>query len=174
MAILPMPHDAAAPYRRRVDILAPIVIGLAYCAVNSLIDQPHRRSFNALVIAGAGAAYLSGGGLGPWELAFTTAMTYVAFRGLSSWAWIGAGWVLHTCWDVVHHLIDRPLLPFAPESSFGCALCDLVIAAWCFAGGPSICDLRRSWSSSPSASSARAGAPRRASRRGGGARRGVL
>lgn len=148
MAILPMPHDAGAPYRRRVNYLAPIVIGLVYCASNSLINEPHRRSFNAIMIAGAGAAYLSGGGLGPWELAFTTAMTYVAFRGLNSWAWIGLGWVLHTSWDVVHDLINRPLLPFAPESSFGCALCDLVIAAWCFMGGPSISDLRTRLASS--------------------------
>jgi hypothetical protein len=98
---------------------------------------------NAIVVGGAGAAYLSGGGLGPLELVFTTLLTYVAFRGLGSWAWIGAGWLLHTAWDVVHHAMGSPLLPFAADSSFGCALCDPVIALWCLAGGPSVADVRR-------------------------------
>lgn len=38
--------------------------------------------------------------------------------------------------------MGQPILPFAPISSFGCAICDPVIALWCFAGGPSIRDLR--------------------------------
>ncbi|MFD1499741.1 DUF6010 family protein [Streptosporangium lutulentum] len=41
-------------------------------------------------------------------------------------------------WDVIHHLKDAPILPFAEHSSFGCAICDPVIALWCFAGGPSV------------------------------------
>jgi hypothetical protein len=128
----------------RVTIIAPVLIGLIYAAVNSLIRAEHRRPFNALMIAGAGAAYLSGG-FGPWELAFTTVMTYVAYRGLTSWRWIGVGWLLHTAWDVVHYLHGRPLLPFAHSSSLGCAICDPVIALWCFAGGPSTPDLLRHW-----------------------------
>jgi hypothetical protein len=118
-----------------MNVVAPILIGLAYCALNSLVPERHRRPLNAVVVGGAGAAYLSGGGLGAGELAFTTLMTYVAFRGLNSWTWIGAGWLLHSAWDVVHHVMGYPLLPFAPDSSFGCALCDPVIAVWCFAVG---------------------------------------
>ena len=119
-------------------VVVPILIGVAYVLVSSLIKEPHRRSVNAVVVAGAGAAYLSGGGLGAGELAFTTVMTYVAYRGLRSWTFIGVGWLLHTAWDVAHHLQGSPLLTFAPDSSFGCAICDPVIALWCFAGGPAL------------------------------------
>ncbi|MFI7130965.1 DUF6010 family protein [Nonomuraea sp. NPDC050153] len=51
---------------------------------------------------------------------------------------MGAGWLLHTAWDVLHHLQGNPILPFAALSSFGCAICDPVVALWCFAGGPSV------------------------------------
>lgn len=88
-------------------------------------------------VAGAGAAYLSGGGLGGWEFVFTAVATWVAYKGLDSWAWTGVGWLLHTAWDVVHHLKGHPIIPFAHDSSFGCALCDPVIAVWCLGGGRS-------------------------------------
>jgi hypothetical protein len=94
----------------------------------------------AIVIAGAGAAYLNGG-LGKWEFAFTTLMTYVAYPGLRSYNFIGVGWLLHAGWDVMHHLYGNPIVPFIPGSSLGCALCDPVIAIWCFAGAPSVYDL---------------------------------
>jgi len=121
-----------------MTVVAPILVGVLYAAVNSLIREPHRRGFNAVMVAGAGAAYLSGGGLGAGELAFTAVLAYVAFRGLESWTFIGIGWLLHTAWDVVHHLRGEPILPFAHDSSLGCAICDPVIALWCFAGGPSL------------------------------------
>ncbi|GAA3149178.1 DUF6010 family protein [Nonomuraea roseoviolacea] len=121
-----------------MSIIMPIVIGLIAVTLVSLIPEPQRRLVNAVLVAGAGAAYLSGGGLGYAEFILPIVMTYVAYRGLSSWTWIGIGWLLHTTWDVLHHLGDSPLLPFAPLSSFGCAICDPVIALWCFAGGPSV------------------------------------
>ncbi|WP_250550604.1 DUF6010 family protein [Pseudonocardia sp. H11422] len=126
-------------------MIAPILIGLAYVALNSLVRVEHRRPLNAVMVAGAGAAYLSGG-FGVWELLFTAAMTYAAFRGLHSWRWIGVAWLLHTAWDVLHHLYGEPILPFAAHSSLGCAICDPVIAVWCFAGGPSVKDAWRRWS----------------------------
>ncbi|KOV99659.1 MULTISPECIES: DUF6010 family protein [Streptomyces] len=115
--------------------LAPLLIGLLYVTLMSLVPEPHRRRLNAVMVAGAGAAYLSGGGLGGWEFAFTAVATYVAYKGLDSWAFIGVGWLLHTAWDVVHHLKGHPIVPFAHDSSFGCALCDPVIALWCLGGG---------------------------------------
>jgi hypothetical protein len=121
-----------------IAVLAPILIGLLYVVLASLIAEPHRRKFNAVMVGGAGAAYLSGGALGPWELAFCAVMAYVAFRGLDSWTFIGIGWLLHTGWDIVHHLKGQPILPFAHDSSFGCAFCDPVIAIWCFTGGRSV------------------------------------
>jgi hypothetical protein len=56
---------------------------------------------------------------------------------------VRAGWLLHTGWDVLHHLYGNPIVPFVPGSSLGCAICDPVIAIWCFAGAPSIYDLVR-------------------------------
>jgi hypothetical protein len=97
------------------------------------------RAFQELT-AGAGAAYLNGG-FGKWEFAFTALVTYFAYRGLRSYNFIGIGWLLHTGWDVLHHLYGNPIVPFAPTSSLGCAICDPVIALWCFIGAPSISEL---------------------------------
>ncbi len=94
------------------------------------------------MVAGAGAAYISGGSLGLWELAFTAVMTFCAYRGLTNYTWLGMGWLLHTAWDVVHHLRGAPIIPELAHSSFGCAICDPVIAAWLFLRAPSIYDLR--------------------------------
>jgi len=116
--------------------IAPVFIGVLYAVLMSLIREPHRRRFNAVMVAGAGAAYLSGGGFGGWELAYTAVATYVAYRGLDSWAYIGLGWLMHTCWDILHYLKGHPILPFSHNSSLGCAICDPVIATWCLRGGP--------------------------------------
>jgi hypothetical protein len=121
-----------------MSVLTPLLIGLVAVLVLSLVPEPSRQKVNALGIAGAGAVYVSGGGFGVWELAFTTVMTAVAYLGLRRWAWIGVGWLLHTGWDVLHHLKGNPILPFAHESSFGCAICDPVIAVWCLTGGRSL------------------------------------
>jgi hypothetical protein len=116
--------------------IAPIFVGIIYAFLMSLIREPHRRRFNAVMVAGAGAAYLSGGGFGGWELVYTATATYVAYRGLDSWAYIGLGWLMHTGWDLLHALKGHPILPFAHSSSLGCAICDPVIAMWCLRGGP--------------------------------------
>ncbi|GGP94343.1 hypothetical protein GCM10010266_16770 [Streptomyces griseomycini] len=77
-----------------------------------LVREPHRRRLNAVMLAGAGAAHLSGGGLGGWEFAFTALVTCVAFRGLEPWTFIGVAWLPHTAWDVVHHPEGDPIVPF--------------------------------------------------------------
>lgn len=123
--------------------VAPILIGVLYALVMSLVREPNRRRFNAIMVAGAGAAYLSGGGLGGWEFLFAAAVTYCAYRGLESWTFIGIGWLLHTGWDLLHHVKGNPIIPFAHDSSLGCALCDPVIALWCLRGGPSLIGLVR-------------------------------
>jgi hypothetical protein len=126
-----------------MTVLAPLLVGGLYVCLSSLIQEPHRRRFNAVMVAGAGAAYLSGGGLGIWEFAFTAALTYVAYRGLESWTFIGIGWLLHTAWDIAHHLQGNPIIPFAHDSSLGCAICDPVIALWCLTGGSPLTDAVR-------------------------------
>ncbi len=118
-------------------IVGPIVIGVLYVCACSFFQEPNRRNFNSVMIAGAGAAYLNGG-FGIWEFAFTAIVTYCAYQGLHSYRFIGSAWLLHTGWDVMHHLYGNPIVPFAATSSLGCAICDPVIALWCLAGAPSV------------------------------------
>jgi hypothetical protein len=125
----------------KIQYIVPVLIAIVFILLASLIKEPNRRSFMAILVAGAGAAYLSGGGFGKWELVFCTVMAICAYQGLRSYRFIGIGWLLHTAWDILHHLYGNPLLPFDVTSSLGCAICDPVIAAWCFAGAPSIFQL---------------------------------
>jgi hypothetical protein len=125
-----------------MSVVGPIVVALVYISLCSLFEEPKRQNFNAIMIAGAGAAYLNGG-FGVWEFAFLAVITYCAFRGLRSYNFIGVGWLLHTGWDVLHHLYGNPIVPFAADSSFGCAVCDPMIALWCFARAPSVYNLFR-------------------------------
>ena len=123
-----------------VNAIGAIVIALIYIALNSLIKEPNRQKFNTIMMAGAGAAYFSSG-LGMWELVFCGVITFLSFKGLTHYYFIGIAWVLHTCWDVVHHLYADPIVPFVPTSSAGCAICDLVLAAWFFFNAPSVFEL---------------------------------
>jgi hypothetical protein len=125
-----------------MDAVGPVIVALVYISLSSVFEEPNRRSFNAIFVAGAGAAYLSGG-FGVWEFLFLAVVTYCAYKGLESYNFIGFGWLLHTGWDVLHHLYGNPIVPFVPDSSLGCAICDPVIALWCFAGAPSVYDLFR-------------------------------
>jgi hypothetical protein len=119
------------------DVLAPFIVAAVVIALMSLLREPARRRFNAIFVAGAGSAYLSGG-LGLWEFAFAAIACYAAYRGLESYHWIGAAWLLHTAWDVVHHLYGNPIIPFSPTSSAGCAITDTLLAVWFFRGAPTI------------------------------------
>jgi len=118
--------------------VAPFIVAITWILLVSLMKEPNRRFFMAILVAGAGAAYLSGGGFGLWEVAFCVVIAFHAYRGLWSYRFIGIAWLLHTAWDVLHHAYGNPILPFDATSSLGCALCDPVIAAWCFAGAPSV------------------------------------
>jgi Family of unknown function (DUF6010) len=103
---------------------------------SALFEEPNRRNFNAILVGGAGAAYLSGGGLGVWEILFTAVMAYCAFRGLRSYRFIGLAWLLHAAWDVVHHILGHPIIPLVPNSSAGCAASDVLLAIWFLADAP--------------------------------------
>lgn len=93
-----------------MSIVARILIGLAYEAVVSFNAELGRRTFNAISVAGAGAAYPSSGALGPRELLFTTVMTFCVYKGLESYPWIGVAWLLRTVLDMIHNLLGRPIL----------------------------------------------------------------
>jgi hypothetical protein len=136
-------------------VIAPIVVGIVYVFVMSFLREPARRRLNAIMVAGAGAAYLSGGGFGPWEFVATAAITYCAWRGLDSYAWIGVAWFLHAAWDVAHYLRGAPIIPFLAHSSLGCAICDPVIAIWCLRGGPALPGAKRATSARKPAPSTR-------------------
>lgn len=64
----------------------------------------------AIALALAAGVYLDGG-LGLWEFAFAIAVGITAYRGLTSYRWITAGWQ--------HGLGSRPrsVQPFSPPSS---------------------------------------------------------
>ena len=122
-------------------LLPPLLVALVLIATMSLLKEPSRQKFSAIFLAGAGAAYLSGG-FGSFEFGFCAAITYLAYRGLENYRAIAFGWVLHACWDVGHHFYGNPIIPFQPSSSIGCAVCDLGLAAWYAMQAPSIWKLR--------------------------------
>lgn len=131
-----------------LDAIPPLVIAGLFILLMSLLKEPSRQKFNAIFVAGAGAAYLNGG-LGAWEFAFTALATWVAYRGLDSYRYIGLAWILHTLWDVAHHFYGRPIVYFQPTSSAGCAITDTLIALWFFANAPSAYQLLRKASPTP-------------------------
>ena len=124
-----------------LSLLMPIAIAIAFILAVSQVREPERRRLNAIIVAGAGAAYLNGG-FGAWEFAYTTVATFVAYQGLCSYRFIALAWAMHTAWDVMHHIYGTPIIVLAPSSSAGCAICDTVLAAWFFAGAPSWQEVR--------------------------------
>jgi hypothetical protein len=124
--------DATLP-----QLLLPVLVALVLITLMSLLPEPARQKFSAIFLAGAGAAYLSGG-FELWEFAFCTVMTALAYAGLSHYRAIAIGWLAHTVWDYLHHLYGNPIIPFQPMSSFGCAICDPVLALWYVMGAPSL------------------------------------
>jgi hypothetical protein len=129
--------ESAAREIQLMDVLGPALGAIGFVLLMSLVREPARQRFNAIFVAGAGAAYLNGG-LGLWEFPFIAVATAAAYLGLQSYRFIGIAWLLHTAWDVVHHLYGNPIWPWQPLSSFGCAVLDALIALWFLAGAPSV------------------------------------
>jgi hypothetical protein len=124
------------------DYLGPAFSAIVFVVLMSLVKEPARQRYNAILLAGAAGAYLSGG-LGPWELIYPAVGTVVAYQGLRSYRFIGLGWLLHAGWDLVHHAYGHAIWPFMPTSSFGCMIFDTAIAVWFVAGAPSLLALVR-------------------------------
>jgi hypothetical protein len=120
-----------------MDYIGPAIGAVAFVAVMSLVREPARRSFNAIFVAGATGAYLSGG-FGVWELLFPAIAAPIVYRGLRSYRFIGIAWLMHSAWDLAHHLYGNPIWPFMSKSSFGCMIFDALIAVWFLAGAPSV------------------------------------
>jgi hypothetical protein len=123
-----------------VDYVAPAIAAIVFVGAMALVKEPARQRFNAVLAAGATGVYLSGG-LGAWELLYAAAALVVAYLGLRSYRFIGLAWLMHSGWDLLHHLYGNPIWPFLPTSSFGCLIFDAVIAAWFLAGAPSLATL---------------------------------
>jgi Family of unknown function (DUF6010) len=119
-----------------IDFLAPAVAAIVAIAGMSLVPEPTRLRLNAILLAGVASAYF-GGGFGLVELVYLPICLWFAYQGLNSYRHIAVGWVLHACWDTVHHFYGNPLWPWMPTSSLGCAIFDPIIAIWFFAGAPS-------------------------------------
>jgi len=132
-----------APELRFIDLVGASIGGLLFIAIMSFVPEPSRQRFNAIFVAGAGSAYLNGG-LGGWEFAYIALATVLAFKGLSSYRYIGIAWLSHTIWDVIHHFYATPIWPWMPTSSAGCAVFDAVIALWFLFHAPSAFDWLRS------------------------------
>ena len=118
-----------------MDYVGPVVGAIVFVAAMSLAE-PTRRMLNAVILAGASGVYLSGG-FGPWELLYPVMAVPIAFSGLRSYRFIGVGWLIHACWDLVHYLWGNPIWPFMPTSAFGCMVFDTMIAVWFLLGAPS-------------------------------------
>jgi hypothetical protein len=123
-----------------INAIAAVAIALIYIIIFSLVKEPNRQIINALIIAGAGAVYWSGG-LGVWEFPFGVIMVFLAFKGLKNYNYIGIAWLFHTSWDIVHHLYANPIVALSPSSSAGCAVCDTILALWFFYKAPNIFEL---------------------------------
>ena len=130
----------SAPPLLAMDYVGPVIGAVVFVVVMSLVKEPGRHTLNAILVAGASGVYLSGG-FGPWELLYPAIVTPVVYLGLRSYRFIGVAWLMHSCWDIVHHLWGNPIWPFMPTSSFGCMIFDAVIAFWFLAGAPSIVGL---------------------------------
>jgi hypothetical protein len=124
------------PALQLADYLGPVFAAIVFIVIMSQVKEPARHNYNAIFLAGASGVYMNGG-LGLWELLYVAiAGGVVAYLALRSYYALGLGWLMHACWDLVHHLYGTPIWAFMPSSSFGCLLFDTLIAIWFMAGAP--------------------------------------
>jgi hypothetical protein len=119
-----------------MDTVGPALGAAIFVLAMSRVPRDARLTLNAVLVTGAAGAYLSGGGLGVWELAYPALATPMLMRATTSFRWIGIAWLAHAAWDLVHHFVANPIWPFMPTSSWGCAIFDSAIALWFLVGAP--------------------------------------
>src|SRR5262249_57814421 len=119
--VMPASHGHAVPEVHAHNALIAVGVALVAIALASLLREPKRQRLMAVVLGGAGGAYLNGG-FGLWEFPFAVAVLCCAYLGLQSYRFIGAGWLLHTAWDVLHHRAGLPMLSLFPTSSIECGV----------------------------------------------------
>jgi hypothetical protein len=126
-----------------MDYVGPAIGAILFVLGMSLVAEPHRRTINAFLAAGASGVYISGG-FDIWEVLYAAIAMPIAYRGLRDYRFIGAAWLLHAAWDLPHHLLSRPIWQFQPTSSLGCMIFDSLIAIWFLAGAPALIGGRQS------------------------------
>ena len=72
------------------------------------------------------------------SVAYATEASLFTLLGVGTLAF---GWLLHTGWDLLHHLYGNAIVPFDTSSSAGCAVCDSILAIWFFLGAPNVFNL---------------------------------
>jgi Family of unknown function (DUF6010) len=120
-----------------MNFAGPAIGAIIFVLAMSFVPERSRRTLNAILVAGAAGVYISGG-FGAWELLYAVLGTAIAYRGMSSYRFIAIGWLMHAAWDLPHHFWHKPIWPFAPTSSFGCAIFDSLIAIWFLADAPTL------------------------------------
>ena len=129
--------DAAARIVTLPDLLLPLLPAVVVIGVLSRIPEAMRMRIGAVTAAGFTGLYLNGG-FGIWEFVYMATASVPAYLGQRSFAWIGAAWLMHAGWDLLHHFYGNTLWHWDAMSSLGCAVMDPVVALWFFAGAPSV------------------------------------
>jgi len=117
--------------------MGAISVAAIFITIFSFVKEPYRQQINALIIAGAGGVYWSSG-LGFYEFPLGVIMIFLAYKGMKDYKYLALGWIVHTVYDVLHHYYGNPIIPMAPGSSAGCAICDPVLAIWLYFNAPSV------------------------------------
>jgi hypothetical protein len=85
-----------------MDYVGPAIGAVLFVTIMSLVNEPVRRTLNAVLVAGSCGVYLSGG-FGVWELLYALLATPIVYLGLRSYRFIGIAWLMHAAWDLPHH-----------------------------------------------------------------------
>jgi hypothetical protein len=115
------------------DVMAsvgPALAAVVLVVIMRRVAEPTRLKVNGAAVMGASGLYVSGGGFGLWELAYTAIAAVLGYRALASYRFIAIGWWCHAGWDLAHHFWGNPLWSFMPTSSWGCLIFDSLIACW--------------------------------------------
>src|SRR5439155_27112654 len=76
---MPTPHP---PQLLIPDYVGPVVAAAVFVVLMGFVKEPARRTLNALIVAGASGAYLSGGGFVVGEIAYAVVVMPFAYAGL--------------------------------------------------------------------------------------------
>lgn len=129
--------DTAARVVTLPALLLPLIPTLLVIVILSRLSDETRMRWSAVSAAGFTGLYLNGG-FGVWEFVYMVVASVPAYYAQRSYTATGVAWLMHGCWDVLHHLYGNTLWHWDAMSSLGCAIMDPLVALWFFAGAPSV------------------------------------